>query len=98
MADAHGRDLLFRGCATIAAAAAAGAFAAYLAASSGGTASGTAAAAFLAAFAAGVAVGAVLMRPFHRVLDAISAALLSYRDDDYTVRLTEVPALRDLVG
>src|SRR5581483_454764 len=98
MADAHGRDLLVRGCATIAAAAAAGALAAYLAASSGGTASRTAVAAFLAAFAAGVGVGAVLMRPFHRFLDAISAALLSYRDDDYTVRVTEVPALRDLVG
>jgi nitrogen fixation/metabolism regulation signal transduction histidine kinase len=51
----------------------------------------------LSAFGAGVVVGAILVRPFQRVLDAIGAALLSYRDDDYTVRLTEVPALRDLV-
>jgi len=97
MADAHGRDLVLRGCGAVAAASAAAALAAYLAASGGGTASTIAAAALLSALVAGVAVGAILVRPFHRVLDAIGAALLSYRDDDYTVRLAEVPALRDLV-
>src|SRR5256885_1330368 len=97
MADAHGRDLILRGCGVVAAASAAGAVAAYLVASGGGTASTIAAAVVLSALGAGVAIGAILVRPFHRVLDAISAALLSYRDDDYTVRLTEVPALRNLV-
>src|SRR5690242_10755755 len=97
MADAHGRDLILRGCGVVVAASAAGGLAAYLAASGGGTAPAIAAAALLSALAAGAGVGAILMRPFHRVLDAISAALLSYRDDDYTVRLTAVPGLRDLV-
>src|SRR4051812_25378259 len=97
MADAHGRDLILRSCGAIAAASAAGALAAYLVAARGGTAPTIAAAVVLSALSAGVGVGAILVRPFHRVLDAISAALLSYRDDDYTVRLTEVPALRNLV-
>jgi two-component system, NtrC family, nitrogen regulation sensor histidine kinase NtrY len=97
MADAHGRDLILRGCAVVAAASAAGAFAAYFAASGGETPSTVALAAMLIALGAGVGSGAILGRPFYRMLDAIGAALLSYRDDDYTVRLTDVPALRGLV-
>src|SRR4051812_28681845 len=97
MADAHGRDLILRSCGAIAAGAGAGALAAYVVAAGGGTASTIAAAALLSALVVGIAAGAIVVRPFHRVLDAIGAALLSYRDDDYTVRLTEVPALRSLV-
>ena len=97
MADGHGRDLMLRGCAVVTAASGAGALAAYFAASSGGAPSTVALAAILAAACAGLGFGAILVRPFYRVLDAISAALLSYRDDDYTVRLTDVRALRGLV-
>lgn len=97
MADAHGRDLTLRACAVVAAASVAGASAAYVAASRGETPARIALAAILIGLFAGIGVGAILVRPFHRVLDAISAALLSYRDDDFTVRVTDVPAVRGLV-
>src|SRR4051812_25676705 len=97
MAEAYGRDLTVRGCAVAIAGAAASALAAYFAASNGGAPVTIALVALLAGAGVGFGFAAFLLSPFHRILDAIGAALLSYRDDDYTVRLTDVPALRSLI-
>ena len=97
MAARHGRQLMFRSWAVVAGAAAAAGAAAYFAASAGKPPSTIALAAAAAALAGGMALGALLVRPFHSVLDALGAALLSYRDNDFSVRLSDVPGARGLV-
>lgn len=97
MAEPHGRQLMLRSWGVVAGASAAGSAAAYFAASAGKSPSTMALAAAVAALGGGVVFGAVLVRPFHAVLDALGAALLSYRDNDFSVRLTDVPAVRGLV-
>src|SRR5262249_15241390 len=98
MAEAYGRDLTLRGCAVVVAGSAAGALAAYLVAAGGGAPITIALVAVLVSIAVGGAFAAILFSPLPRLLDSLSGALLSYRDDDYTVRLTDVPALRSLVA
>ncbi len=97
MAEAYGRDLTLRGCSVVLAGSAAGAIAAYFAAADGAAPMTIALVALFVGAGVGAGLAAILLNPFHRVLEAISAALLSFRDDDYTVRLTGVPALRSLV-
>jgi nitrogen fixation/metabolism regulation signal transduction histidine kinase len=97
MAEAHGRRLMLRSFGVVAGASAAGGAAAFVAASAGEAPSAVALAAGLLAAGSGVVLGALLVRPFHAVLDALGAALLSYRDNDFSVRLADERAVRGLV-
>lgn len=97
MSAAHGRQLLARSGWVVVGASAAGGAGAWLATSSGESPWGTALAACLAALGGGLASGFLLLRPFHAVLDAFDAALVSYRDGDFSVRVADVPAARGLV-
>src|SRR3982751_2537045 len=97
MAESHGRGLLLRSCLVLAGASAIAGIGAWFAASAGQEPSAVAFAASAIALVGGLVLGAILVRPFHAVLDALGAALLSYRDNDFTVRLTDVRAVRGLV-
>jgi nitrogen fixation/metabolism regulation signal transduction histidine kinase len=61
-------------------------------------AAGTVAVAAVSALVLGLVAASSLLRPIDAVLEALSGALVSYRENDFSIRLVKVPALGQLVA